>query len=116
MLTDTDRAPDTAGRLFEAARSIATTTKDDRTVRRGLINEAMIAAFGSKSADGIWTQSDSFVMTEIAAILACRSAMLSEQPNALIEQPAKHTNSFTTENVHRYEPNHQHNLSRHINT
>src|SRR3546814_10914619 len=73
MLNDTDQAPDTASRLIDAARSIATQLDDDKTVRRGLINAAMTAAFGAKSADGAWTQRDSFVMTEISAILAARS-------------------------------------------
>ena len=109
MLTDTDRAPDTAGRLFEAARSIATTTKDDRPVRRGLINEVMAEAFGAKSADGVWTQRDSFVMTEIAAILAGRSAKLPEQPIAIIEQLAKLEKSFPTQTVRSEEQiAHQH--------
>src|SRR3546814_15260230 len=74
MLNDTDQAPDTASRLIDAARSIATQLDDDKTVRRGLINEAMTAAFGAKSADGAWTQRDSFVMTEISALLPARSA------------------------------------------
>ncbi|KTE04055.1 hypothetical protein ATE67_20450 [Sphingopyxis sp. H050] len=109
MLTDTDRAPDTAGRLFEAARSIVTQIENDRPVRRGLINEVMAEAFGAKSADGVWTQRDSFVMTEIAAILAGRSAKLPEQPIAIIEQLAKLEKSFPTQTVRSEEQiAHQH--------
>src|SRR3546814_112046 len=48
-------------------------------------------------------------MTEIAAILACRSATLSEQPNAIIEQLAKLEKSFPTQTVRSEEQiAHQH--------
>src|SRR3546814_17943981 len=69
-----------------AALSITTQREGDKTVRRGLINEAMTAAFGAKSADVAWTQRDSFVMTEISAILAARSAELPDQPMAIVNQ------------------------------
>src|SRR3546814_13819883 len=80
MLNDTDQAPDTASRLIDAARSIATQLDDDKTVRRGLINEAMTAALGAKSTDGAWTQRDSFVLTQISPIPAARSAQLPYHP------------------------------------
>ncbi|MGL3823693.1 strawberry notch-like NTP hydrolase domain-containing protein [Sphingopyxis sp. R3-92] len=109
MLTDTDQAPDTAARLINAARSIATQLNDDRAVRRGLINEVMTAAFGAKSADGAWTQRDSFVMTEIAAIIAGRNARLPDQPTAIIDQLAKLEKAFPTQTVRSEEQiAHQH--------
>src|SRR3546814_168622 len=109
MLNDTDQAPDTASRLIDAARSIATQLDDDKTVRRGLINEAMTAAFGAKSADGAWTQRDSFVMTEISAILAARSAELPDQPMAIVNQLAALEKAFPTQTVRSEEQiAHQH--------
>ena len=109
MLTDTDQAPDTAARLIDAARSIATQLDDDKAVRRGLINEAMTTAFGAKSADGAWTQRDSFVMTEISAILAARSAKLPDQPMAIVDQLATLEKAFPTQTVRSEEQiAHQH--------
>lgn len=109
MLTDTDQAPVTAARLIDAARSIATQLDDDKTVRRGLINEAMTAAFGSRSAEGAWTQRDSFVMTEISAILAARRAKLPDQPMAIVDQLATLEKAFPTQTVRSEEQiAHQH--------
>src|SRR3546814_17268430 len=107
MLNDTDQAPDTASRLIDAARSIATQLDDDKTVRRGLINEAMTAAFGAKSADGAWTPRDSFVMTEISAILPPRSAELQEQPIATVNQHPALPKSFPTQTVPPKTKNHK---------
>src|SRR3546814_10082351 len=109
MLTDTDQAPDTAALLIYAARSISTQLNNDKTVRRWLINEAMTAAFGAKSADGAWTQRDSFVMTEISAILAARSAELPDQPMAIVNQLAALEKAFPTQTVRSEEQiAHQH--------
>lgn len=109
MLTDTDQAPDTAARLLDAARSIATRLDDESPVQRGLINEAMTAAFGTKSSDGAWTQRDSFVMTEIAAILAGRGVKLPDQPMAIIDRLANLEKAFPTQTVRSEEQvGHQH--------
>ncbi len=82
MLAETDQTSDTAARLIDAARLIATQLDDDKAGRRGLINEAMTAAFGAKSTDSAWTQRDSFVNMEISVILAARSKKLPDQPMA----------------------------------
>src|SRR3546814_10201941 len=73
------------------------------------IYEAMTAAFGAKSADGAWTQRDSFVMTEISAILAARSKKLPDQPMAIINQLATFEKAFPTQTVRSEEQiAHQH--------
>src|SRR3546814_233902 len=99
MLTDTDQAPATAARLIDAARSIAAQLDGERPIQRTLINEAMTEAFGTRSADGGWTQRDSFVMTEIAVILAQRNVSLADQPMAIIDQLAKLEKILPTQTV-----------------
>jgi predicted transcriptional regulator len=42
-----------------------------KAVARSALNQAMTEALGASSADGAWSQRDSFQMLEVATILRC---------------------------------------------
>ena len=61
-----------AAPVLAAAHQIAPLIGAGEAVPRTALNQAMSEAFGTGSAEGIWTQRDSFQMLEAATILALR--------------------------------------------
>src|SRR3546814_8783521 len=59
----------------------------------------MTAAYGSSSADGTWTQRDSFVAIEVGTILALRSMMLPETPTGIVEKLEEFERRLPTQTV-----------------
>ena len=73
------------------------------------MNKAMGDAFGSSSADGNWTQRDSFLALEIAAILALRDLSLPRDTAKAIQRLEKFAAQFPTQTVRSEEQiAHQH--------
>ncbi len=99
MIIETDQAPAAAARQYAAACQIALSLQDDAPLQRSLANKAMTAAFGSASADGAWTQRDSFVAIEVASILALRATRLPKDPKAILHQLAQFESRLPTQTV-----------------
>ncbi|WP_292924509.1 strawberry notch-like NTP hydrolase domain-containing protein, partial [Novosphingobium sp. SCN 63-17] len=71
--------------LIKAAHRIAPLISDNEAISRPVINQAMSEAFGTSSAEGTWTQRDSFQMLEVATILALREMSFPADTVAAIE-------------------------------
>jgi len=69
-----------ACRLIAAADAIVGAILDGRIVSRRMLNTAMGDAFGAQSADGTWTQRDSFQMLEISTLKALRQLAVPTDP------------------------------------
>ena len=99
MIIETDQAPAAAARQYAAACQIAKSLQNDAPLPRSLATEAMTAAYGSSSADGTWTQRDSFVAIEVGTILALRSMMLPETPTGIVEKLEEFERRLPTQTV-----------------
>ena len=75
----TARSPDAlpaADRLVAAAQMLVPALRHGERITRRMMNAAMAKAFGSTSAEGGWSQRDSFQMVETAVMLALRQLEL----------------------------------------
>lgn len=73
-------ATEFAARLIAASELIAPSLDDGVKVSRRALNAAMSEAFGAGSAEGAWTQRDSFQMLEIAVVQALASDQWPSDP------------------------------------
>lgn len=59
--------------MFEAATHIAQLIIHDEPIARATLNSAMTNSMGQSDANGLWNQKDSFIMLEIANVLALKA-------------------------------------------
>lgn len=99
MIIETDQAPAAAARQYAAACQIAKSLQNNAPLPRSLATKAMTVAYGTSSADGTWTQRDSFVAIEVGTILALRSMMLPETPTGIVEKLEEFERRLPTQTV-----------------
>jgi predicted RNA methylase len=85
------------------------TLMDGERITRRMMNAAMAEAYGSTSAEGVWSQRDSFQMVETAAMLALRQLVLPRNPVEVLATLAALEAQLPTQTVRSEEQNsHQH--------
>lgn len=99
MIIETDQAPAAAARQYAAACQIALSLQDNSPLPRSLATKAMTEAYGSTSADGTWTQRDSFVAIEVGSILALRSMTFPKTPAGTVEKLEEFEKRLPTQTV-----------------
>jgi hypothetical protein len=70
---------------ISAASQIVPTLVSGSVITRAMLNCAMAEAFGGTSAQGYWSQRDSFQMLEIAVLLALREIPVPADPTSAIQ-------------------------------
>jgi hypothetical protein len=85
--------------LISAAHRIAPMISAGEAISRSALNQAMTGAFGTGSADGAWSQRDSFQMLEVATILALREMNCPADAVAATEFLADLEARFPTQNL-----------------
>ena len=108
----TTRSPDvlpSADRLVAAAEMLVPALKDGERITRRMMNAAMAEAYGFTSAEGVWSQRDSFQMVETAAMLALRQLDLPRNPVEALDTLAALEARLPTQTVRSEEQiSHQH--------
>ena len=108
----TTRSPDvlpSADRLVAAAEMLVPALKDGERITRRMMNAAMAEAYGFTSAEGVWSQRDSFQMVETAVMLALPQLELPRSPVEALDTLAALEDRLPTQTVRSEEQiSHQH--------
>ena len=88
-----------ASQLISAVDYIVPAILEGRIVSRRILNAAMGQAFGTGSANGVWSQRDSFQMLEIATLKALPQLVIPTEPAAALEALADLERRLPTQTV-----------------
>jgi len=109
MTTRSSDALSTADQLVAAAQMLVPALKNGERIARRMMNAAMADVFGTTSAEGIWSQRDSFQMVETAVMLALPQLELPRNPVEALDTLAALEARLPTQTIRSEEQiSHQH--------